>query len=120
MRLLFTVSVCRSGKANGLSREMLLKGHTRDLSMNGLGLNVPQIHLDGHHLAAGGCELQLTLELPGGPLSFVVTPRRYERLEEAELGCNYLIGVQISNISDDDRRRYGAFISQSLDPLARA
>src|SRR3979409_2586448 len=118
VRLLFSVSVSRSGNTNGLSRVSLLKRHTRDLSLNGLALNVPQIHLDGHHLAAGGRELQLRLELPGGPISIVVAPRRYERLEEAELGCNYLIGVRISQISDDDRQRYLAFIAQGLGALA--
>jgi hypothetical protein len=97
----------------------LLKGHTRDLSTNGLALNVPQIHLNGHHLAAGGRELQLSLELPGGPISIVVAPRRYEQLEEAELGCNYLIGVRITKISEEDRQRYMAFIAQSLGALAR-
>jgi hypothetical protein len=119
VRLLFSVSVCRSGNTNGSSRESALKGHTRDLSMNGLALNVPQIHLDGYHLAAGGRELQLRLELPGGPISIVVTPRRYERLEDAELGCNYLIGAKISKISDEDRERYLAFYTQSLAAVAQ-
>ena len=121
VRLLFSVSVCRNGNGNGSGspHERMLKGHTRDLSANGLALNVPQIHLDGHHLAAGGCELELRLELPGGPISLVVTPRRYERLEEAELGCNYLIGTQISRISDEDRQRYLAFITQSVAAVAR-
>jgi hypothetical protein len=119
IRLLFSVSVCRNGNGNGSHREHVLKGHTRDLSTNGLALNVPQVHLDGHHLAAGGRELQLKLELPGGPISMTVIPRRYERLEESELGCNYLIGAQISGISEEDRLRYLAFIAQSLAALAR-
>lgn len=115
IRLLFSVSVCRSPNGNGSQhRERVLKGHTRDVSRNGLALNVPQVHLDGHHLAAGERELQLRLELPGGPISMVVIPRRYERLEESELGCNYLIGTQISQIDDEDRRRYLSFIAQGF------
>ncbi len=115
IRLLFSVSVCRSPNGNGSHRERLLKGHTRDISVNGLALNVPQVHLDGHHLAAGERELQLRLELPGGPISMVVIPRRYERLEESELGCNYLIGMQIARIDDEDRRRYLSFIAQGFE-----
>ena len=116
LRLLFSVSICRSPNGNGSQRhERVLKGHTRDISMNGLALNVPQIHLDGHHLAAGGRELQLRLELPGGPISMLVIPRRYERLDESELGCNYLIGAQISQIDDEDRRRYLSFVAQGLE-----
>jgi hypothetical protein len=118
IRLFFSVSVCRSpngnGNGNGSHRERVLKGHTRDISVNGLALNVPQVHLDGHHLAAGERELQLRLELPGGPISMVVVPSRYERLEESELGCNYLIGAQISQIDDEDRRRYLSLIAQGF------
>jgi hypothetical protein len=114
IRLLFSISVCRSPNGNGPHRERVLKGHTRDISMNGLALNVPQVHLDGHHLAASERELQLRLELPGGPISMLVIPKRYERFDEAELGCNYLIGVQISKIDDEDRRRYLSFIAQAL------
>jgi PilZ domain len=115
LRLLFSASICRSPNGNGSQHhERVLKGHTRDISMNGLALNVPQIHLDGHHLAADGRELRLRLELPGGPISMLVSPIRYERLEEAELGCTYLIGVRISQMDDEDRRRYLSFVAQGL------
>jgi len=118
VRLLFSVSVCRSqnGNGNGSShRGRSLKGHTRDISMNGLALNIPQIHVDGHHLAAGGCELELRLELPGGAVVMRVGPRRYERLEEPELGCAYLIGVRIVHIEEEDRQRYSSFIARGLE-----
>jgi PilZ domain len=115
IRLLFSVSVCRSTNANGSHHERVLKGHTQDISVNGLALNVPQVHLDGHHLAAAERQLQLRLELPDGPISMLVIPKRYERLEESELGCNYLIGAQISQIDDEDRRRYLSFIAQSFE-----
>jgi hypothetical protein len=115
VRLLFTVSMRRKSNGNGAARrERVLKGHTRDISISGLALNVPQVHLDGHHLAAEGRELELTLELPGSPISMLVVARRYERLEEAELGCNYLIGARIVQIDDEDRRRYLSFIKEGL------
>jgi PilZ domain len=115
VRLLFTVSMSRKENGNGSRRrEKILKGHTRDISINGLALNVPQVHLDGHHLAAEGRELELTLELPGGPISMLVVSRRYERLDESELGCNYLIGARIVQIEDEDRQRYLSFIAESL------
>src|SRR5262245_45503862 len=64
-RLLFSLSICRSANANGShQRERMLKGHTRDISAHGLALTVPQVHLDGYHLAAEERQLQLTLELP--------------------------------------------------------
>jgi len=45
----------------------------------------------------------------------LVVSRRYERLEDAELGCNYLIGARIVQIDDEDRRRYLSFITEGLD-----
>src|SRR5260370_5469660 len=110
VRLLFTVSVCRKSHGKGLRPERALKGYTRDLSAGGLGLKLPQVHLDGHYLAAEDREVKLKLELPTGPVSMLVIPRRYERLEHAELGCKYLIGAQITEISDEDRKRYLSFI----------
>ncbi len=112
---MFSISVGRKANGNGSGHhERLLKGHTRDLSQNGLALNVSQVHLDGHHLATAGHDLQLNLELPGGSISMLVTPERYERLDEEELGCGYLIGVRIVQISDEARKLYLNFIQQGL------
>jgi hypothetical protein len=92
-----------------------LKGHTRDISRNGLALLVPRVHLNGHHLAAEGRELELSLELGGGgPVSMVVMPRRYEQLEKAELGCSYLIGARIVKFEEEDRSRYLSFLKDAL------
>lgn len=116
VRLAFTIAVCRNSSVHRVQqhRERTLAGHTRDLSVNGLALNVPQVHLDGYHIAAEGRELQLRLELPGGCVPMVVIPHRYERLDESELGCVYLIGVHIVKISDEDRERYLSFLAQGL------
>lgn len=114
-RLPFTISVCRKSNGNGLqNRAHALKGYTRDMSMKGLALLVPKVHLDGHHLAAEGRELQLVLELPGGSISMQIIPHRYEQLEVSESGCTYLIGAKIVQIGDEDGARYSIFISESL------
>ncbi len=116
IRVQFSVSICRKSNGNGLpKREPTLKGHTRDISAKGLALNVPQVHVDGHHLTAEGRELQLILELPGGSVTMQVLPHRYERLGDPELGCSYLIGVRIVKIDDEERRRYLSFIAQGLE-----
>ena len=67
-----------------------------------------------NHLAAEERQLQLTLELPDHSVSMTVVPNRYEMLDESELGCKYLLGVKIRQISDEDRDRYLSFITQSL------
>jgi len=118
LRLPVNVSIHREGELNGLrKRAQTLRGYTRDLSEKGLALLVPQVHLDGHHLAAGGRELVIELELDGGnSVSVRVMPRRYERLDESESGCTYLIGARIVALPEADRLRYLKFIAENLKP----
>jgi hypothetical protein len=119
VRLAFSVSVLRKTKLKRLnSFDRALKGHTRDISANGLALLLPQIQLDGYHLASEGREMQLELEVSGAFISMVVVPKRYEKLERAELGCNYLIGARIVRIEAEDRSRYQDFIRGCLNRTA--
>lgn len=115
-RLVFTVSIVQSINGHRGSRPAkCLKGHTRDISVDGLALLVPQICLNGHHLATEGRELEVKLEVGSEPpIRILVMPRRYERLEEAELGCGYLIGARIVQIEETDRIRYLNFINEGL------
>lgn len=113
--LVLSISVLRKANSSGstqVSRKM--KGHTRDISAKGLALLLPQVHLGGYHLAAEGRELHVVLELPTGPIPLVVLPRRYEMLDDAELGCNYVIGAKILHIEDQDRSRFEDFIREGL------
>ena len=120
VRLVFSVGIKREVSGNGSNRRAkTLQGHTRDVSAKGMALLVPQAHLDGHHLAAEG-ELKVELQIGSGdPISMIVAPRRYERLEEAELGCAYLIGVRIMKINEADQARYLSFIREGLDNSKR-
>jgi hypothetical protein len=116
VRLQFTAALLRTTRGLSLTRRPLsLKGHTRDISVKGVGMLVPQIHLDGRHLAADGRELELRLELGNGePIALLVMPNRYERLDEAELGCSYLIGARIVSIDERDRLRYESFLHERM------
>ena len=75
---------------------------------------LPQVHLGGYHLAAEGRELHVVLQLPDGATPLVVLPRRYEMLDEPDLGCNYLIGAKIIELSDQDRKRLESFVAHGL------
>ncbi len=115
VRLGLSISVLRKANSNGSSQvSRTMKGHTRDISTKGLGMLLPQVHLAGYHLAAEGRELHVMLELPDGPIAMMVLPRRYEMLDDAELGCNYLIGATIVDVSDQDRKRLECFITDGL------
>ena len=116
VRLAFSLSVLRKTKLKRLnSCDRTLKGHTRDISANGLALLLPQIQLDGYHLASEDREMHVELELSGGVISMVVVPKRYEKLERSELGCNYLIGARIVRIAEEDRIRYQDFMNRTLE-----
>lgn len=123
-RLVFTVSihVPTNGNGNGHARPaQTLKGHTRDISADGVALLLPQINLNGHHLAAEGRELEVRLESgAGAPIRMLVVPRRYERLEDTELGCGYLIGARIVTLDDADRLRYLSLVSEGLQASREA
>lgn len=115
VQLVLSISVLRKANANGSSQvSRTMKGHTRDISAKGLAMLLPQVHLGGYHLAAEGRELHLKLELPDGPMAMIVLPRRYEMLDEPELGCNYLIGATIVELSDQDRKRLESFVAHGV------
>jgi len=120
VRLQFNVALHRVTRGLSLRRRpQFLKGHTQDISVKGVAMLVPQIHLDGRHLSADGRELELQLEIGSGePIAMLVMPNRYERLDEAELGCNYMIGARIVSMDDRDRIRYESFLHERLENQA--
>jgi hypothetical protein len=115
VRLLFKVSIPRPINGNGSGKPAhCLNGHTRDISAKGLALLVPHVHLNGRHLATDGCGLEVRLEIGSEIMQMLVMPERYERLDEAELGCAYLIGARIVKIDEGDRHRYLSYITEGL------
>jgi len=120
VRLQFSVALHRTTKGLSLRRHpQFLKGHTRDICVKGLAMLLSQVHLDGRHLAADGRELELLLEIGNGEtIAMLVMPNRYERLDEAELGCSYLIGARIVSMDERDRLRYENFLSERLGSQA--
>ena len=120
VRLQFSVALHRITKGLSLQRRpQFVKGHTRDISVKGLAVLLPQVHLDGRHFAADGRELELMLEIGNDdPIAMLVLPNRYERLDEAELGCNYLMGARIVSMDERDRIRYENFLNERLGSQA--
>jgi len=111
----FTVASLAAGLAQGLGWLLL----ARVAQGASAALLVPQVHVDGHHLAADGRELEVRLEMGSSePIKMVVMPRRYERLEDAELGCTYVIGVRIVRMDEADRMRYLSFFNEGLENRA--
>ncbi len=109
VRLEFSVAP-EGSRANG-RRPQSLKGYTRDICAKGFGLIVPAIRIGERYLAGENCRLSVTLELPSGPIEVRAIAVRYEPLEEDEIDQGYLIGVRITEMSDEHLKLYKAFLA---------
>jgi hypothetical protein len=99
-----------------LNREQLehapyLEGTTLDLSASGLGLKVPAIRINDRYLTAPDQLLHLLLEFPSGQIEMRVAPVRYEQLDrEPGATGSYLIGVRITDMTNDHRSRFDEYL----------
>ncbi|HEV2705428.1 MAG TPA: response regulator [Pyrinomonadaceae bacterium] len=102
--------------AAGHKEQMLtLTGYTHDISESGVGLIVAAEDMEALDSLGATYTLRLVLTLPKGPVELLITPVRYQQLEE---GREYLIGAQITDMSGRDRVRYMEYISeQSSDNI---
>jgi hypothetical protein len=111
-RLAFTLSLASPlNKLNGARKSAALKGHTRDVSVNGVALIVPSILLGEHHLIGENRKLNVKLELAQEMVEMKVVPIRYESLEEHETETGYLIGARIVEMSKTDRERFTQYVA---------
>ncbi len=111
-RLAFTLSLAGTAiKVNGARQSAALKGHTLDVSVDGIALIVPSILLGEHHLIGENRKLNVKLELPEGMIEMKVAPIRYESLEEHETETGYLIGARIDEMSETDRARFTQYLT---------
>jgi hypothetical protein len=83
-----------------------LYGYTRDVSSSGLALILPSIRINNIYLAGENRLLEILIEDESDPIVIYGVPSRYEKLEEGEADKGYLIGVKITEMSDEDRARF--------------
>ena len=87
-----------------------LEGYTRDISATGLALILPAIRIGDRYLTGGSHMLRIMLKLPGGPVQLHGLPVRYEQLEEGETQTGYLIGLEIKEMSEQDRALFDQYL----------
>ena len=109
MEIVLSVSAAKSGAQVSVG-SLKLTGYTRDISVTGLALIVPAIHIGGNYITDTNRTLRIKLKLPGGPVEIHCAPVRYTPLDEDATDTGYLVGVQIENMSDKDRERFNAYI----------
>ncbi len=96
----------------GTHRTRQVKGHTVDVSRNGISLKTAMITIDGTHVSVSpdtvtNKALEIELELPHKTIVLKGFPLRYEHNAEHNY---YLVGVKISAMPADDRKEYDAFL----------
>ena len=114
-RLSFTLSLADPRvNSNGARRLPTVNGHTLDVSSTGLALVVPAIRVGEHYLTGSDRRLHVKLDLPGGPVEVLVTPVRYESLDENQEETGYVIGARISEMADSDRASFEEYVTKIL------
>lgn len=110
-RLTLSVSLFDPNRrVNGRRTLPTLEGYTKDVSSTGLALVLPAIRIGGHYLVGEDRTLQIVLELPSGPVQLHAMSARYERLEENSSELGYLIGVRITEMSNQHRESLLAYL----------
>ena len=90
-----------------------LIGETVNLSETGVAISVSSRHIDHRYLNIVGCKLDLTLDLPTGPVQMQVTTK-WCRLLEEETAERYVMGMRITKMSDDEWVALVRYVHASL------
>ncbi len=89
----------------------VLSGYTRDLGESGLTLITPIIRLGERYLTDTDSIMRITLELPTGLVCLHAVSVRFEQIAEDDEETGYLIGANITEMSNSDRARYAEYLA---------
>ena len=76
---------------------LIFFGETIDLSLRGIGLKIPLVHIDERY-CDGKNRLRLAVHLPKSSASFEVNAVRCMPLDKRDLGEGYVVGTQIVRV----------------------
>src|SRR5438477_11230972 len=112
-RLLFTAAPSGVKSAADSAQPLpTLIGHTRDISETGLALVVLCMREGDSNFYGANKTMRVTLSLPTGNVEMKAAPVRYEWVEESGPGKSYVIGMQITEMSADDRQRFNEYLGK--------
>ncbi|MBC7932888.1 MAG: PilZ domain-containing protein [Rubrivivax sp.] len=87
-----------------------LECRTRDLSETGIGLAAHTIYLGYTCIVDEGCALNVRLELPFGVVEMEAAAAHYLRHDEGGAEATYLIGLRITEMTDEHRTLYATYL----------
>jgi hypothetical protein len=107
-RLLLSVALAQpQEKPADALRPSKLIGSTRNVSETGLAIVLSSLRLGSTLITEENCALRIVLDIyPDGLVEMDAVAVHHRRFEEKEADAGYLIGVQITEMSESDRARY--------------
>jgi hypothetical protein len=107
-RLEFSVLLRDAEKTgSGVQHLRAVAGHTLNVSLHGLAVILHAQNIDEQYLMGSEGSMAIELDLPNGrSIEIHATPVRYEKREDG-----YLIGAQISEMSERSRELYEKYLS---------
>ena len=96
--------------ASGRAHPATLSGHTCDASASGLGVILPAIRVGERYLVGEDHTLRVMLKLPDAHARLYGTPVRYERLEPGHQDTGYLVGIRLTEVTDEDYATFVAYL----------
>ncbi len=99
-------------------------GYTHNISETGLALVISAKSINETFLDEGNCTMQVVLTLPVGSVEITGVPVRYEHVVGGETDAGqdvptddgFLVGMIITEMSDDTRARYVEYIRELSRP----
>jgi hypothetical protein len=112
VRLSVRVSPMKAAKPGRVSsaESDALYGYTRDISSSGLALILPSIRINNIYLTGDDRTLEILIEDESEPIVIYGISARYERMDEEAEDKGYLVGVKITEMSEEDRARFTALL----------
>jgi len=89
--------------AEASAEPVLVQGHTRDVSAEGLGVILPHIRVGGRYLVGDSVTLRVTLKLPDAYARLYGTPVRHEKLDANGPDTGFFVGLRLTETDERDR-----------------
>lgn len=89
--------------AEASAEPVLIQGHTRDVSEEGIGVILPNIRVGGRYLVGDSVTLRVTLKLPNAYARLYGTPVRHEKLDASGPDTGFLVGLRLTDTDERDR-----------------
>ena len=94
---------------------MFILGRTSDLSDSGMSLYVPAIRINEDYLVGQDRIVNVELDLAGRKVRMKVAGRRYEPTDSQVKEDKFLVGVEIIEFRDEDRKTYQHFLNNGTN-----